>query len=196
MAARPNAPDPGTNGSGFTADALGSLFEDCGDAALLLRRRGALLPQRLLEVAARCADLFRVGAFLRLAEAAEDLAHPVHLLADVGELAEHRLRRVLVLLEIFPSGVGDAVELLRALGAHAGVPDLLEPGQRGVDHSGARTVEAARTLLECLDELVAVARTLCEQREQHQLQVARCQAPPGPESAPAHAETAPAKPAG
>jgi hypothetical protein len=68
--------------------------------------------------------------------------------------------------------------------------DLVEVGERGIDHAGARRIEACRALLQRLDDLVAVARTLGEQRQDDQLQVARGELAPGAEPAADAAEAA------
>src|SRR5262249_48538778 len=69
--------------------------------------------------------------------------------------------------------------------------------QRRIDDAGARAVPAGGFLLEHLDDFVAVARLLGDQRERDELQVALGEHPPGPHAvvaAPA-VPAAPARPA-
>src|ERR1700728_1072386 len=175
--------------SAFTPDLRGGIPQDRRDPRLLFARGPPHGAQGLLELAARRADLPRL--LRRVAEAAEELAYSAHLAADVLELAEHGVGRIAVFLEVLPTGVGDAVELLGALGGHARVAHLLEPGKRRIDHAGTRAVEASRALFQCLDQLIAVAGPLSEQREQHQLQVPRGEPAARAKGPPAHAAAEP-----
>jgi hypothetical protein len=49
--------------------------------------------------------------------------------------------------------------------------DFIEIGERRIDHAGTRSVKATRTLLEGLDELIAVCGTLGEERKDYQLDI-------------------------
>src|SRR5262249_37220637 len=64
------------------------------------------------------------------------------------------------------------VELLGALALRGDVARLLEIGEGRVDDARARRVPARRLVFEHLDDLVAVARLLRDQRERDQPQVA------------------------
>ena len=87
--------------------------------------------------------------------------------------------------------VGDGVELLGALGLGGDVADLFEVGQRRIDHAGARRIPTGGLLLKHLDDLVAVARLLGDQRQRQQAHVALRQHLAGAdEVAAAHAVTA------
>src|SRR5262249_49937407 len=107
-----------------------------------------------------------------LIEATQDLAYAPHFAADVLELAEHGIGRAAVLLEVRATRVGNAVELLGPFCCHARVAHLLEPGKRRVDHARAGAVKAPGALLKGFDELVAVTRPFCEEREQDKPQIA------------------------
>src|ERR1700680_1519695 len=178
------------DGSALGAHLLRRALQYCRDAALLLSGCIPLVPQRLPELAPRRAEL-RVVILVE----PENLAHTAHLAADVFELAEHRIGSLLVVPEVCAPRVGDAVELLRAFGGDARVTHLLEPGERRVDHAGARAVEAARALFERLDELVAMTRPSGQQSQQHQLQIPGGETAPGSKGPAPHAHAA-GEPAG
>src|SRR5262249_17745412 len=74
------------------------------------------------------------------------------------------------------------------------VARLLEIGQRRIDDAGARRVPAGGLVLEHLDDLVAVARLLGDQREGDQAQVALRQHAPGAHHIAAAGPSAPAVP--
>src|SRR5262245_24741295 len=125
------------------------------------------------------------------------LAHALRPLADGAEPLQHRIDEVAVVLEMRLALVGDGVELLRALRLRGDVAGILEIGQRRVDDAGARRVPACGLVLQDLDDLVAVARLLGDQRERDQPQVALRQHAAGAHHvAAAHAvPAAPAEPA-
>ncbi len=83
--------------------------------------------------------------------------------------------------------VGNAVQLLGAVRLHRGVADLLQISEGGVDHAGAGRVEAAGTLFQRLDDLVAVAGFLRQQGQDQQLQLAGAELAPGAEALAAEA---------
>src|SRR5690606_42998 len=63
------------------------------------------------------------------------------------------------------------------LGDRADEALVLQHGQGGVDHSGARPVGAARAVLQLAHQLVAVARLLGAPGEHHEAQVAMLKEP-------------------
>src|SRR5262245_32341871 len=107
------------------------------------------------------------------------MAHAGDFLADGSETLEHRIDEVAIGVEIGAAFVGDGVELLGALGLRGDVACLFEISQRRVNYAGARRIPAGGLLFEHLDDLVAVARLLGDQRECDQAQVALRQHAPG-----------------
>src|SRR5271170_7139261 len=65
----------------------------------------------------------------------------------------------------------DPVQLARAFLLDAGMADLVQVGERRIDHAGTGAVEAAGTILDGLDQFIAVSGTLAEQRENEKLQI-------------------------
>ena len=118
------------------------------------------------------------AAFLVAVEPGAGLGHlrPVFL-----HRGEDHVGDVAVAGEMGAAGLGDGVDLLVALGAGDGVAGFLEVGQRRVDDAGARAVGAVGTLLQGLDDVVAVARLLGEQGEDDQAEVAVTEHAPGTE---------------
>ena len=49
---------------------------------------------------------------------------------------------------------------------------LFQHGQQRIDHAGARRVGAADAMFDLLDDLVAVAGLLCDQRQHDELEIA------------------------
>ncbi len=98
-------------------------------------------------------------------------AQPLHLEADPLDLRDGGVDAVPMLGEMRAALLGQAIELARALDVDGGVADLLEIGQRWINHAGARHVEAVGKIVEGLDDLVAVARLLRDERKDHELQV-------------------------
>src|ERR1051325_11287649 len=94
----------------------------------------------------------------------------IHGVADPLEDVVHH---VAMLFEKARSQSGDLVHLLPLdlFGAHQ--PLVLEPLQRGVDGSGGGRVAAVQLLLQLLHHLVAVARLVLEELEDHVLHVTR-----------------------
>src|SRR5580700_10563897 len=88
---------------------------------------------------------------------------------------EHResLRRSRGLLPDGPALGRNAVELPRTLLLHAGVTDLMQVSQRGINHTWAGRIESARTFFYRLDQFVSVRWLFGEQRQYHQLNVDR-----------------------
>src|ERR1700730_7965132 len=110
---------------------------------------------------------------------AEAVADARALLADEGKPLEHRVDEVAVLLEMGAALLGDGVALLGALDLGGEVARLLEISQRRIDDARARRVPAGGPVFQHLDDLVAVARLLGDQRERDQAQVALRQHAPG-----------------
>src|SRR6266540_883753 len=111
--------------------------------------------------------------------AAEATAHARNLLADGGKALEHSVDEVAIVVEIRPAFVGDGVKLLGAFRLRRDVAGLLEISQRRVNDARTRRVPAGGLFLEHLDDLVAVARLLGDERERDQAQVALRQHAPG-----------------
>src|SRR5215831_2087502 len=124
--------------------------------------------------------------------AAEAAAHARNPLADEGQPLEHRVDEVAVLVEMGAALVGDGVALLGALDLGGDVAGLFEIGQRRIDDAGARRVPAGGLVFEHLDDLVAVARLLGDQRKRDQAQVALRQHAPGAHHIAAAVTSAPA----
>src|SRR5262249_53502328 len=99
-------------------------------------------------------------------------AHARDLLADRGEPREHGVDESAVLHEMGAAFLGDSVELLGALALGGDMARFLEIGVGGIEDAGARRMPARGLVLEHLDDLVAVARLLGDQRERDQPQVA------------------------
>src|SRR3984893_16452739 len=147
----------------------------------LRSRRGVVvetLGRDLAQVVDRRAHERRHAATL-VVVAAEAAAHARTPLADEGKPLEHRVDEVAVLLEMGAALLGDGVALLGALDLGGEVARLLEIGQRRIDDARARRVPAGGLVFEHLDDLVAVARLLGDQRERDQAQVALRQHAPG-----------------
>src|SRR3546814_6233880 len=95
-----------------------------------------------------------------LLAAGEELPGPRHALADAGEFRQHGIGLGTAVGQIGAALLGDAVELLGALGDDRGEADLFQIGQRRIDYAGARCVETVAVLVERLDDLVAMTRLL------------------------------------
>src|ERR1700682_3008828 len=68
--------------------------------------------------------------------------------------------------------VRDLVDLLATLlRPRSRVAEVLKQRQRQIDRSGARRIHPNKTLLDLLDDLVAVARLPVEKTENHELQM-------------------------
>ncbi|MNL26085.1 hypothetical protein D3C87_1475950 [compost metagenome] len=99
----------------------------------------------------------------------------------MAQPGDHVLEPLAVLGQVGAARIGQFVALLVAFGDDRGVAEVLEEGQRGIDHARARLVEAAGAGLQRLDQFVAVRRLFLEQRQQQQLQVFRAElAAPAP----------------
>ena len=91
---------------------------------------------------------------------------------------EHDVDQLTIGLQIGAAFVGDGVELFRAFGCSGDVARFLQIGQRRIDDAGARRVPVRRFLFEQLDDLIAVARRLGDQRQREKAKVALRQHPP------------------
>src|SRR5438445_158487 len=110
---------------------------------------------------------------------------PPHHAADVGhraaERAVHRIAHALedvvhhvaMLVQELAARVGDLIHLLPFHHSRVHEPLVFEPLQRGVDRPRRGRVTAVQLLLQLLHHLVAVARLVLEQLEDHVLHVAR-----------------------
>src|SRR5690348_12833980 len=167
-------------------------LQDLHHALLLLGTGMDPAAHRLFQLLADPMELAPQGVALVLGVTAlarhvlEGLTHIVHATAHPVELRQDGVGRGAVAVEMSAARVGDVVTLLRALGLHRGVLDLLEIGERGIHHAGAGAVETAGAFLHVLDDLVAVARLVCEQRQDHELQVTGGELAPAAEAAAAH----------
>src|ERR1700694_674633 len=92
--------------------------------------------------------------------------------------------------------VRDLVNLLAAfLRPRSRVAQILEHRERRINGPGTRRIHSAEALLDFLDDLVAVARLLIEQAEDHELQVALVEHSPAAErTASRLATTSPERP--
>src|SRR5215813_10192823 len=147
----------------------------CQDLDQLGFRVGVVLQplaRGLAQVLERGAHQRRQAAVVvALFVAAEAPAHARDLGADRGEALQHRLDEVAVLVEIGAALVGDRVELLAALGLRRHVAGLFQISEGRVDDARARRVPAGGLVLQHLDDLVAVARLLADQRKRDQPQI-------------------------
>jgi len=109
----------------------------------------------------------------------EMLADACRFLADGGEALEHRIDEVAVLFEMRAARVGDGAELFCTLGLRRDVARLFQIGECRIDDARARRIPARGALFEQLDDLVAVAWLLGDQRERDQAEVALRQHAPG-----------------
>ncbi len=155
-------------------DLGGGAIENDGDRAHLVgAERPATEPdrQRGLQILHGAPDFGRRTAAI----GAGDLRHPREDLVDDGLVGGE---------EPAAPSTGYRELLARALGGVGpDVAELLEQGQRRVDHPGARAVEPAEFLLDRLDQLVAMTRLLGDQAEQHIAQIAVVEEAPEPAAA-------------
>jgi hypothetical protein len=99
--------------------------------------------------------------------------HPAHVPGHDLQALGERIQGVAVLGEEGAAFVGDGVELLAAgLGFNAGVAELFEHGEGGVDGAGAWAVLAIEHFFDGADELVAVARLFFDEGQEQQAEVA------------------------
>src|SRR5690606_33985150 len=74
---------------------------------------------------------------------------------------------------------GDGEQFFRAVALlRRDLPHLVEQGEGGIDHPGARRIGAAGQLLDPADQVIAVARLVGDQLEQHEPQFAAVEHPP------------------
>ena len=107
-----------------------------------------------------------------------------------GHAAEHGVDASLVLRKRCAAFVGGLIEL--AAGFAVDRPDealVFQQRQGGIDHAGAGPVGAARAVFQFLDQLVAVARLLGDQGQDHEAKVAVLQEPADPTAAMASMRT-------
>src|ERR1700683_1960027 len=151
------------------AEDLGSgAIENLGDALGFFRVARAFAPQRILEVMASAVNL--VGG-VRIANAGECLPDIVHPASDPRQGVQNRIGGGSVGGEMGLPLRRDPIELARAFLLHARMADLVKIGERRIDHAGTGSVEAAGTLLDRLDQFIAVSGALAEQRENEKLQI-------------------------
>ncbi|SPC16369.1 conserved hypothetical protein [Cupriavidus taiwanensis] len=163
------------HGSGPRArfDLLGRARQDGGNAALLVGTRFTAQHQRLLQRSACLHQLGQPAALLRLRLllATHRPAHPLHLARHVAQPRHHHVDPLAVGLQVRHAGLRQLVALLVAFGVDGGKADFFQVGQRRINHTGARLVEAVGARLQRLDQFVAVAGLFFQQRQQQQLQV-------------------------
>src|SRR6266550_8924370 len=93
-------------------------------------------------------------------------------LRKISDLREDVVDERLILLEMFPSLVGDLIDLFAALfGKGARVAEIFEKSEGRINRSGTRRVHAAEALFDFLDDLVAVSRFFGEQAKDYKLEV-------------------------
>src|SRR5687767_5934862 len=120
-----------------------------------------------------------------------DFAHlsPEQARAELRHPLEDVVDRRFVLGEVGPPGLGDLVDFLSTLLlARDREAEVNEHRERGVDGARARRIGSRETVLELLDDLVAVAGLLLQQLKDHVLEVALLEHPP---TAPRPAAAAP-----
>src|SRR5262249_38753677 len=136
----------------------GAVERDRDRADLLLRERSARHAD-----AERHSEVLHRAQNLRRWTAAIGGTHLAHAGQDPPD-------RAAMGVEVSRALRGYCVELLAAVaGCDGGMAELLEHGERGIDHAGARAVRAAELVFDCLDELVAVPRLLRDQLQDEQL---------------------------
>ncbi|CAM2190558.1 hypothetical protein BC2230_80193 [Burkholderia cepacia] len=151
--------------------------QDGRDAALFIRAGCALVQQRALECEARLDELRQpaclrfVLRFVARRFPGERTAHELHLAREVREACEQRVDPFALGVEMGAAGVGQCITLAVAFRLRRDEADFFEIRERRVHHAGARAVETVRTCVERLDQLVAVARLLGDERKQQQLEI-------------------------
>ena len=114
---------------------------------------------------------------------ARPIAGPALLLSrgcEVAQPLEQRLDLLLALLEMRAAFVGDLERLARAFARRfLDQAHVLEQGQRRIDDARARRIFAAGQLLDRADQVVAVARLVGDQLEQHEPELAAFEHPAG-----------------
>ena len=105
-------------------------------------------------------------------------AHLIHSSANARQSFENHFGVRAVCFQIGLALRRNAVELPSPLLLHAGMTDLMQLSQRGINHAWARRIESARTFFEALDQLIAVRWLFGEQRQYHQLNVDRVELAP------------------
>src|SRR5262249_942493 len=99
------------------------------------------------------------------------LPYALHLLANLFELRHQGVGVGPMFFELRAPRLGDAVYLFPAFALDRRIAHLLQICECGIHHARARRVETTGQLFERLNDLVAVARTLGEQRQNNELQV-------------------------
>src|SRR4029077_2162006 len=96
----------------------------------------------------------------------------VDALAECAQPIKNGVDNLAIGIEISAAFLGDGVELLRAFGGSGDIAGFLQIGQGRIDDAGAGAVPVRGLLFEQLDDLVAVARGLRDQRQRNEAQVA------------------------
>lgn len=179
----------------------GGAEKDLCDAGGFFGRAAAFLTKGCLQGSIGGSDFAGAGtvlvvvvmflpAFAIESGACEELPDIVQFLAHALKVAQHRIYRGPVLFEMPAPGVGDAIQLLRAVGFDRGISDFLKVGQRRINHSGTGTVETLRPLLQSFHDLVAVEGLFREKREDDEVEIGRCELSTSAKRGPVFAETA------
>ena len=135
------------------------------------------MAQRVLQSVARTMH-FIGSASVRIAHAGKCFAHLIHSSANSRQSFENRFGVRAVCFQMGLALRRNAVELPSPLLLNAGMTDLMQVSQRGINHAWAGRIESARTFFEGLDQLVPVRWLFGEQREDHQLNVDRVKLAP------------------
>src|SRR5881398_2959934 len=131
--------------------------------------------------------LGRARSLRRVNRATHVLHPPVHFhhrlaedaLRELRDLREDVVDQRLVLGEMLSPFFCDLVDLLAAfLWQCPRVAEILEHCQSRIDGTGTRRVHPAKPFLDLLDDLVAVARLLVEQPQNHELEMPLVEHPP------------------
>ncbi|CCV08667.1 hypothetical protein MESS2_780014 [Mesorhizobium metallidurans STM 2683] len=170
-------------------EGFGGVFQDAHRLGLLFFGRIDDVAERRAQAVAHSTEfvaLFRTAAatppaILAVVVPAEPVARLGHLAAETLEVVEHVVDHLAVFVEMRLPGIGDREHLLVAFRRRDGIAGLFQEGQRRIDHAWTWAVDAAGALLQRLDDVIAVARRLGQQRQRNQLEIAVGQHPPGAE---------------
>ena len=110
-----------------------------------------------------------------LADARKGVTNVVHPTANTGQRIKDGVGCDAMIAKMGSAFRCYAIKLSRAFVLALRVTDLFEKRQCGIDHAWARAVEATRTFLDCLDELIAMSRLAFQKHQNQQLKVRRAQ---------------------
>jgi hypothetical protein len=149
-----------------------SLIKNFGNPLRFLGIAPVFAAQRVLQSVARTMH-FIGSTSVRIAHAGKCFAYLLHSSSNSRQSIENRFGVRAVCFQMGLALGRNAVELPRTLLLHAGVTDLMQVSQRGINHTRAGRIESARTFFDRLDQFVSVRWLFGEQRQYHQLNVDR-----------------------